>query len=123
MRKNVMNSPGKKPRRGTDAGVSMLELLIVVALITIVSSFALISFQKSSKDFKVAGATRTLSAYLEKARVDSLRRHGGASININSATTYTVNIDFNGSGTATSRTISLPSGTSLSYTLPPAATS
>ena len=47
-----MDSPGKEPRRGIDAGVSMLELLIVVALITIVSSFALISFQKSSKDFE-----------------------------------------------------------------------
>ena len=123
MRKNVMNSPGKKPRQAIDAGVSMLELLIVVALITIVSSFALLSFQKSNKDFQGAGATRTLSTYLEKARLDSLRRHGGASINIDSATSYTVNIDFDGSGTATSRTIALPEGTSLSYTLPPAATS
>ncbi len=120
MRKNVMNSPGKEPKPGTAAGFSVLELLIVITLITIVSSFALLSFQKSNKDFKLAGAVRTLSTYLEKARLDSLRRHGGASININSATSYTVNIDFDGSGTATSRTITLPVGTSLSYTLPPA---
>ncbi len=123
MRKNVMNSPGKEPRPDISAGFSVLELLIVVALITIVSTFALLSFQKSNKDFQAAGATRTLSTYLEKARLDSLRRHGGASINIDSATSYTVNIDFDGSGTATSRTITLPVGTSLSYTLPPAATS
>ncbi len=120
MRKNAMNPAGKEPKPSIAAGFSVLELLIVIALITIVSSFALLSFQKSNKDFKAAGATRTLSTYLEKARLDSLRRHGGASINIDSATSYTVNIDFDGSGTATSRTITLPVGTSLSYTLPPA---
>jgi prepilin-type N-terminal cleavage/methylation domain-containing protein len=118
MRQNVINSG--KPKPGVAAGFSMLELLIVVALITIVSAFAIISLQKSNKDFKVAGATRTLSTYLEKARLDSLRRHGGASITIDSSTTYTVNIDFDGSGTVSSRTIALPEGTSLSYTLPPA---
>jgi prepilin-type N-terminal cleavage/methylation domain-containing protein len=123
MRKNAMNAPGIEPRPDIAAGFSVPELLIVVTLITIVSSLAILSFQKSTKDFKVAGAMRTLSTYLEKARLDSVRRHGGASININSATSYTVNIDFDGSGTATSRTITLPEGTSLSYTLPPAAVS
>src|SRR2546423_314540 len=120
MRKNVTNSAVGKPRPDMNAGVSMLELLVVVALITIVSSMALVSFQKSNKNLRVAGATRTLSAYLEKARLDSLRRHGGASINIDSATSYTVNMDFDGSGATTSRTITLPADTSLSYTLPPA---
>ena len=121
MRKNVMNSPVKESKPGIANGFSMLDLLIVVVLIALVSSLSLLSFQKSNKDLKLASATRTLSVYLEKARLDSLRRHGGASINIDSATSYTVNIDFDGSGTATSRTITLPAGTSLSYTLPPAA--
>ncbi|HXM47333.1 MAG TPA: hypothetical protein VN956_05650, partial [Pyrinomonadaceae bacterium] len=35
---------------------------------------------------------------------------------------YTVNIDF-GTGSATARTITLPQGTSLQYSLPPATTS
>jgi len=121
MRKNAMNSPGIEPKPGKATGFSVLELLIVATLITVVSSVAILSFQKSGKDFKIAGAMRTLSAYLEKARLDSVRRHGGASININSATSYTVNMDFDGTGTATSRTITLPAGTTLSYTLPPAA--
>src|SRR5229473_6392108 len=120
MHKKLMNSPGKKSKLNVAAGFSVAELLIVVALIGIVTSFALISFLNANKGFKLAGATRTLSTYLEKARVDSVRRHGGASINVDSATSYTVNIDFDGSGTATTRTITLPVGTSLSYTLPPA---
>ena len=115
-----MNLSKKKSRLSSAAGFSFTELLMVVAIITIVSSLALVSFQKSNNSFKLAGATRTLSGYLEKARVDSLRRHGGASININSSTSYTVNIDFSGTGTPTARTVNLPTGTSLRYTLPPA---
>lgn len=105
------------------AGFSMLELMVLVALIGIVSSIALISVQKSNKSLNVAGAARTFSAYLEKARLDSVRRHGGASVDINSSSSYTVNIDFNGTGTSVARIVTLPAGTSLSYTLPPATVS
>jgi prepilin-type N-terminal cleavage/methylation domain-containing protein len=123
MAKQVMKHPKRKPKLSSATGFSFPELLIVIAIIGIVSTFAVLSFQKSNKGFKLAGATRTLSTYLEKARVDSVRRHGGASININSLTSYTVNIDFGGTGTSTARTITLPQGTSLRYTLPPANTS
>ena len=118
-----MNSSVDEPGLRIADGFSLLELLIVVTLISIVSVLALLSFQKSNKDLKVAGATRTFSTYLEKARLDSLRRHGGASVTVDSTTSYTVNMDFDGSGTTTSRTMTLPAGTSLSYTLPPATVS
>jgi prepilin-type N-terminal cleavage/methylation domain-containing protein len=103
-------------------GFSAPELLIVVAIIVIVSSFAVMAFRKSNKNLDLAGATRVFSGYLEKARLDSVRRHGGASVDINSATSYTVHMDFDGSGTTTARTMNLPTGTTLTYTLPPAAT-
>ncbi len=119
----AMNFPRKEPKLNKAAGFSLLEMLVVVALITVVSSFAILSFQKSNRNFRLAGATRSLSGYLEKARLDAVRRHGGASININSETSYTVNVDFDGSGTTTSRTITLPEGTTVSYTLPPATAS
>lgn len=123
MAKQVMKHPKRKPKLSSATGFSLPELLIVIAIVGIVSSFAVLSFQKSNKGFKLAGATRTLSTYLEKARVDSVRLRGGASIDINSTTGYTVNIDFGGTGTPIARTITLPEGTSLRYTLPPAATS
>ena len=118
----VMNPLKKKPKMSGDAGVSVTELLVVIVVIGVVSSFALANFLTAGKSVKLSGATRTLSTYLEKARLDSVRRHGGASVNLNSATSYTVNIDF-GTGAATARTITLPPGTSLHYSLPPAATS
>lgn len=111
-----------EPRLHRADGFSTIELLIVVAIVTIVSSLAVMSFQKSNKNLQLAGVTRTFSGYLEKARLDAVRRHTGTSININSTTSYTVNMDFDGSGTTTARTVNLPTGTSISYTLPPATT-
>lgn len=122
MCKQVMDFQTKRSKLSNSTGFGMLELIVVIALIGTVSSIVLINFQKSNRNFSVAGATRTLSAYLEKARVDSVRRHGDASITMNSTSSYTVNIDFDGDGTITARTITLPEGTSLSYSLPPATT-
>jgi Tfp pilus assembly protein FimT len=117
-----MNFPKKNTKLSSAAGFSVVELLVVILVVTITSTFALVSFQKANRSFNLSGATRALSAYLEKARVESVRRHGGASVVINSTSSYTANIDFIGS-TPTPRTITLPAGTSLSYTLPPATTS
>ena len=116
-----MNFPKKKTKPSSAAGFSVVELLVVILVVTITSTFALVSFQKANRSFNLSGATRTLSAYLEKARVESVRRHGGASVVINSTSSYTANIDFIGN-TPTPRTTTLPAGTSLSYTLPPSTT-
>jgi Tfp pilus assembly protein FimT len=118
-----MNFPERQAKLSSAAGVSVVELLVVTMIVAGLSTFALISFQRSSRSFKLSGAARNLSAYLEKARVNSMRRHGGANVVINSTTSYTANIDFSGTGTLYPRTISLPPGTSISYTLPPATTS
>jgi Tfp pilus assembly protein FimT len=123
MQIQVMNPPKKKTDLSNAAGVTLVELLLVVTLIAIVGSFALFNFQKSNRSFNLAGATRTFSTYLEQARLDAVRRHDNASVVLNSNSSYTVNIDFGGTGTTTARTITLPVGTSLSYKLPPATAS
>ena len=116
MRKQIMNFP---KQANNDAGVGMVELLFVIALVAVVSAFAFTRFQTSRRSFNLSGATRNLSGYLEKARLDSVRRHGGASLVLNSTSSFTANIDYSGIGTATPRTINLPAGTTLRYRLPP----
>ena len=117
-----MNSPTKQSKPKSAAGFSLLELVAVIAIVGLVSTFALSNYLKANRSFTLAGSARNLSAYLEKARIDSVRRHGGASIDINDRASYIANIDFSAQGTATARTISLPPGTRLSYSLPPATT-
>src|SRR5687767_15248539 len=123
MQKQIPNLPSQEAKLSNAAGVSVVELLVVMLIVAGLSTFALISFQRSSRTFRLTGATRNLSAYLEKARVNSVRRHGGANVVFNSTTSYTANIDFNGTGTLYERTITLPPGTTLSYRLPPATSS
>ena len=123
MYKQIRYFPSKEAKLSNAAGVSVVELLVVMLIVAGLTTFALISFQRSTRSFKVAGAARNLSQYLEKARVNSIRRHGGANVVVDSTTSYTANIDFSGSGTLYPRTISLPPGTTLSYRLPPATTS
>jgi Tfp pilus assembly protein FimT len=67
VRKQRMNFPKKQPKLTSVAGVSVVELLLVIRVVAVISAIAVISFQTSSRSFKVAGATRNLSAYLEKA--------------------------------------------------------
>jgi Tfp pilus assembly protein FimT len=121
-----MNFPDREAKLSSAAGVSVVELLIVMMIVAGLSTLAVMSFQRSSRSFRLSGATRSLTAYLEKTRVDAVRRHvtdNGARVDINSATSYTVTMDFSGIGTSTSRTINLPTGTTLAYRLPPATTS
>ena len=117
-----MKSPRKKPELSDARGFTVVELLIVTVLVAIVTTFALVSFRKSNRNFELAGAGRAFSSYCEQARLDAIRRHGGASVVLNSNNSYTVNMDFDGSGTTGSRTINMPADTTISYTLPPAAT-
>jgi prepilin-type N-terminal cleavage/methylation domain-containing protein len=121
MQIQVMNSPKKRTNLSNAAGVTLVELLVVMTMIAIVATFALFNFQKSNRGFNLAGAARTFSTYLEQARLDAIRRHNNnASVVLNSNSSYTVNVDVDGTGTTTARTITLPAGTSLSYKLPPA---
>lgn len=107
----------------SESGFSLLELLIVVLLIGIVSSFAIINLRNSSKTVNVAGEGRILSSHLEEVRINAIRRHASASVQLNSSTSYIVTADFGGNGSPSSMTYNLPPGMSLSYTLPPATAS
>ena len=122
MAQKVMVPTKRKMELTSAAGLSMVELLVVVSLVAVLSSVAVVSFSKSNRNIKVNGASRLLSGYLEKARLDSLRRHGGATVVFNSTSGYTVNLDWAGTGTTTSRAITLPTNITVRYSLPPSTT-
>lgn len=85
-------------------GIGMAELLIVMAIIGIVSAFALLQVKQARSAMRVQNSIRQLASYMEKARVDAVRRRGNTSVSFTDPRTYTVTMDFNGGGSVTPRT-------------------
>lgn len=100
-------------KRG-ERGVSIVEILIVVTMVGVVSAFAVMQIAGAQRSMRLANSAREFMSWLDKTRLDSIRRHavGGemANVTINSANTYIVRIDQNGDGTLDEpRSISFPS--------------
>jgi prepilin-type N-terminal cleavage/methylation domain-containing protein len=82
-------------------GFTVFELLIVLSIISVISGFALMQITRARQVMIRENAARQFAGYLEKARIDSLRRHAVTStemaqVSIINATFYTVTIDANG---------------------------
>jgi prepilin-type N-terminal cleavage/methylation domain-containing protein len=85
-------------------GFTVIELLIVVSILSVVSGFALMQITRARQVMTRENAARQLGSYLEKARVDSLRRHPAASaqmaqVTLINATFYSVTVDADGNWT------------------------
>src|ERR687886_496762 len=98
------NSHRKACGRGGERGASILEILIVIAMISVVAGFAIMQIATAQRSMRLTNAARELMSWFDKARLDSLRRHPlsnseMASVTITGANTYTVTIDRDGDGT------------------------
>src|SRR5690242_20159873 len=91
-------------KRGRERGVGIVELVIVLALIGIVSAVALLQIRSSRSALRVQNSVRQLASYMEKARVDAVRRHGTSTVSFSDTRTYSVTMDFNNSGSTSTRT-------------------
>lgn len=89
--------------RDREHGFSMVQVLIVLALVAIVTTFGAIGVVKARSQMRLNRSVREFASWAEKARGDSVRRHamgaGRASLRLNDATTYTVSMDFDRNGT------------------------
>jgi len=101
-------------------GFSILQMVITLAIASVVSTFAVINFVNSRQSLRKDNSVRQLAGYLEKARLDSIKRHASpvpSSVVFTSPTTYDVTMDF-GSGTPTTRTFTFEGGVQVFSTLP-----
>ena len=105
-------------RRRGERGFSLLQLLIAMAVIVIVTSMALMSTSTARNSLSLTNAARELASYLERARIDAITRQGTTSLQIISSTSYSVDIDADGSGTADTRVITMPPDVTMSATNP-----
>src|SRR6185503_19655539 len=102
-----------RERRHNNRGVGIAELLMVVALIGIVSTFALIQVQSARDTLRLQSSVRQLASYMEKARVDAVRRHGNSQVLFRDPKTYSVTMDFDMLGTLATRSYAFESGVQL----------
>ena len=116
-----MNAPQKKSHA---RGFSVLELLIVVAMISVLTGFALIQIVRARQIMTRTNTARQFASYLEKARLDSVRRHAMTStqmaqIQIVNANYYTVTIDSDGDSALNApQVVSLPANSNLQFNVP-----
>lgn len=110
----LRQSPNSLPQR--PRGFSIVELLLTATVLTIVIAFGFIGITKARATVRLSGAAREYAAYIEKARIYSIRSHADtaaerAAVVINeNKTSYDVTMDLDGDGGMDTRTISLPSG-------------
>ncbi len=85
------------------AGFSILQVVIIMAVIAITSTFGFIGIQKARASMRLSGAVRELAGHLERARTDSVRRRAQTGdesrVERLSSTSYRVCMDFDNSGT------------------------
>ena len=119
-----MNASLTTKQAKCSAGFTVVELLIVISILSVVSGFALMQITRARQVMIRENAARQLGSYLEKARVDSLRRHPAApaqmaQVTVINATFYSVTIDADGNGALDApKVMSLPADTNLQFNTP-----
>ncbi|HKR15048.1 MAG TPA: hypothetical protein VJT15_23485 [Pyrinomonadaceae bacterium] len=103
----------KKPM--AQSGFSMMQLLITVAVVGVVSGLAVVGITSARQRIRLTNSSRLLASYVEKARVDSVRRHPTdpnlmAGIEVLNTTSYRVKMDFDGDGSVETKDFSLDDG-------------
>ena len=120
-KRNVSEISHTSLRQIKPDGFSTLQLLITMALVTVISAFGVMTITRARAGIRLTNSSRTLASNLEKARSDAVRRHGFSTVEIlNTAfpqTTYRVTMDFDNNGTTESRDFTLEQG--IRFTTPP----
>ena len=97
---NIAHSP---TNRNGSAGFSVLDMLIVVVIVAIIVTYVLGQISTIQKPLARKNAAQRLTAYVQNARSDSIRRHASeldrmAQITVLDAQGYNVSLDANGDG-------------------------
>ena len=90
--------------RNHERGVGVVELIIVIAIAGILAAVAVINFRQANVSMRLQNSVRQLASFMERARVDAVRRHGTSSVTFTNTTTYVVRMDFNSGGVVSDRT-------------------
>ena len=105
--------PQKLEQLNNERGAGIVELVIVLAIAGIIATFTIIQLRTSRSAVRVQNSVRQLASFMEKARIDAVRRHGTSTVSFSDTRTYSVTMDFNSSGSPTTRTFTFQEGVNL----------
>lgn len=99
-------------------GFTIMQMIVTISIIAVVSVFGVLGITNARAEFRLQNSARLFATYVEKARVDAIRRH--APVGQESAietfgpgtSNYTVTMDF-GTGALETRTFQLETGLSF----------
>ena len=112
--------------RSADRGLSIVELLIVIVIISIVGSIALMQTGTPNRQLKRQNVARELKVALERARFDSVKRRATSNVTatdderarvIITADSYTLVTDNNRNGEVITGANAIESGDGISISL------
>src|SRR4051794_3214673 len=93
---NAMKKIGSHAERGA----SIIEMVIVLAVIAIMVTFAIAQFGNANENFQRQNVAKEFKVNLERARYDSVKRHADdaakmANVKVVNTLSYTVTTDMN----------------------------
>src|SRR5215210_4831711 len=104
-------------RSGQEGGFSLLQVMVTAAVMLTIGTFALMGISSARANMRLAGSARRFAAYVEKARIDAVRRHVSSAaptrIEFPDNRTYRITMDFDGSGITTTRDFKFEDGVVL----------
>ena len=116
MNKNSYQVPNARAVRG----FSLIEVLFVIALVGVVTVFAVISVTRAKSETQFSKAVQTFKTYIDRGVSDAKRRHAKGSdrakVEVLNATSYRVTEDFEQDGDIEPLTVQLPRGVQFDYT-------
>ena len=95
-------------------GFSILQMVITVALVMIITGFAIVGITRARDHVRLVNSARQFAAYVEKSRADSVRRHAApanaATVAVLDNNTYAITLDWEGFGAVSTRNFDLEQG-------------
>jgi prepilin-type N-terminal cleavage/methylation domain-containing protein len=98
----MKNSTEKCRKVRQQKGASLIELMVVLSIAAVVTTFSVSLFGRSKENFQRQNTARQFKNYLERARFDAVKRRATAgqlsNVKVLSSTSYSYTLDLNQNG-------------------------
>jgi Tfp pilus assembly protein FimT len=101
----AMNFTSHQVKRSRERGSTILEMIIVAAIVGIITGYAVMRVTFARDSLRLTNSAQILSGYLEKARLAAIRCHCSSTVQIVDAGNYSVTGNLKDSS---SQTLSVP---------------